>query len=174
MASEETLLRTREHGKALVGPVLVQLLLLAAHIGLYVWAPFQSGWDVWDSWGPLILHGIVGILELVYAIVPALTWWLSSFIVTSHRVEAHWGILNRVSRDIPLDRIVSVSVERGLIDRIFGAGTLVFHDSASIAMSDPRDRRNPDIRSGVRFTDVPRVFRVKAAIDDATAALRAR
>ncbi len=75
-------------------------------------------------------------------IIPLLRWKTTHFIVTTDRVMAREGVLNRTGLDIPLSRINSVRFEHGLIDRIWGAGTLII-ESAS---DDP-----------LEFDDIPHV-----------------
>lgn len=154
---EEVLVRLRTHPKILVGPVVVQIVLIACHVGLVAAWPTGGFGVTWiDDWGPLALHAVVVVLEIAYAIIPVLRWWMSICTVTTRRVVRQWGIAVRRTYEIPIDRIVSVTTERGILDRIFGCGTLVLHDAGYA----------PNSTAGVRFHDVPRVENVQDIIDD--------
>lgn len=168
---ETVLLRLRTHPKVLFQPAVVQLLLIAAHVALYIFWPASTGYQWLDEWGQLSLHGVIALVELHYVATPALRWWNAAFTVTNHRLIETWGILYRNSREIPLERIGSVTEERGILDRIFGAGTLVFHDTAMMGFDDHQPKRGLQQRAstgrvGVRFHDVPRFFEVRQQIDD--------
>lgn len=168
---ETAILRLRTHPKVLFQPALIQLVLIAAHIGLARYWPATLG-DPWlDEWGQLVAHGVIAAVELFYVAIPALRWWNAEFTVTNRRLIETWGVLYRNSRDIPLDRIASVTEERGILDRIFGAGTLVFHDAGFVDLGTPTKRglqqRPGDSRVGVRFHDVPRVHMTRQVIDQA-------
>ena len=159
-AGEQVLLRIRTHPKVLFKPAVIQLALIVAHVAVVLYFPAATGFELVDEWGQQVLHGLILLLELTYTVTPALSWWHTVFVATDRRLLEHWGILSRHVREIPLDRIASVDTERGILDRIFGCGTLVFHDVAAIAAVG-RGQRG----SGIRFHDVPRVAAVRELID---------
>lgn len=171
VAGEQELLRVRTHPKVLFQPFVIQLALIAAHIAVHKFFPQSTGYQWLDDWGQLAVHGIIALVEISYVVIPALRWWNADFIVTNRRLEEHFGVLYRSAREIPLDRIASVSVERGILDRIFGCGTLVFHDAALLDPTtigrSPLAKRSGQGNVGIRFTDVPNVLRVRELIDQA-------
>lgn len=156
---EQVLFAGHTHVKILVRPVLAQLLLLAAHVALLRYLPEDLGVEALTNWAPLVLHGLLLAAEVWYALLPTLRWWCSVFEVTDRRVRARWGVLYKNSREIHLDRITQVNEERGILDRLFGCGTLLIHDAASHA-------------DGIRFHDVPRFRQVRTLLDDARHAAR--
>lgn len=81
----------------------------------------------------------------------------------------HWGMLYKNAREIPLDRIASGSTERGIRDRIFRCGTLVFHDAAVQQHQNrsPLTRRPRDGDVGIRFHDIPNYAHVERVVDSA-------
>ena len=170
-APEKILVRRRTHGKVLFWPAVIQIVLLAAHVALAIVWPADGFGIAWvRDWGQLTVHGLIACIEVGYAILPFLRWWNAVFTVTNHRVSRQWGILWKNSYETPIDRITSVSLERGLLDRIFGCGTLVLNDSAHTYA--PRknyslfSRATGDGRGdGVRFYDIPHVKQVQATID---------
>lgn len=158
MSAEQLLFSGHTHAKILVKPITAQIGLLAAHIALLKYLPSDIfGLDV-SGWLPWLLHGLLFVGELWYAIIPALQWWFSKFEVTNRRVRMRWGVLHKHSREIHLDRITQINEERGIIDRIFGAGTIIIHDAANTA--------------GIRFHDVPNFGYVRDLLDDARHAAR--
>lgn len=164
------LFTTRSHWKLLFPLFVAQIVLLAAHLAIMKWYPdnFQTQIEVIDEWDTTVLHGIVFILELWYVIVPVIRWRTSTFTVTNKRVYQDWGILYRHHREIPLKKVVSVEVERGIIDRIFGCGTLVFVDAAAAAAQETHgawNRHPGPEKKGVRFHDVPNIKTVKEGVD---------
>ncbi|TDP89560.1 PH (Pleckstrin Homology) domain-containing protein [Leucobacter luti] len=167
--AETVLWSGRTHWKILAGPALVQLVLIAVHVALAMFWPSSTGVTWVDAWGQLAVHSIVLMLEIWYVVVPVMRWTHSTFTVTSRRVTRRWGVLYKHSREIPVDRIVSVAVERGIIDRLFGCGTLVFHDAAAGMQPQTHGAWNKgnigEQTAGVRFHDVPHVFKVQKLVD---------
>lgn len=172
--ADQTILRLRTHPKILVGPVLAELVLIVAHVLVAQhWHLLTGwGWQAFDRWSALVVHGFLAVLGLAWAVVPTLRWWAGTFILTTTAVSQHWGIIMRRSRSIQLDQIVTVDTERGLLDRIFGCGTLIFQDaSAQPSSPDGAIMTRPGGRgSGIRFHDVPKVQEVLAAIQKARGA----
>jgi uncharacterized membrane protein YdbT with pleckstrin-like domain len=119
---EEIVLRLHPHGKTLVRPALLLLLIVAAAIVLILVLPASTA-----SLLPIRLG--VGALALVAAVVafgvPFLRWRTTIYELTSRRLRLRVGILTRSGRDFPLNRISDVSFRQGVIDRIFGCGTLI-------------------------------------------------
>lgn len=165
---ENVLYVARTHPKVLFRALLVQAALLALHIFLLnVW-PASLGWDTADKWGAPITHAFILGLEIWYVFIPTLQWWNSSFILTNKRVKNDWGVLYKQSREIDLARIASISEERGVLDRMFGCGTLNFYDAAAGSQphtSGPWNRNRSE--GGVRFHDVPKVKEVRAMVEKA-------
>lgn len=168
---ETPLLSLRTHPKVLVKPAFAQLLLIGLHILVARFFPADTGVAEINQWGPVVLHSIIALIELAYVLVPTLAWMNARFTVTDRRLEEHWGVLYKNAREIPLDRIASVTVERGILDRIFGCGTLIFYDSAltggHVGGSSPLSQRSGGDTVGIRFTDVPHVLHVQQVIDQA-------
>jgi len=95
---------------------------------------------------PLFL--MVGLIVWLF-FAPFVRWRTTHFIVTTDRLMAREGVIKRTGIDIPLGRINSVQFEHGLLDRVFGCGTLII-ESAS---DEP-----------LRFDDIPKVERVHTII----------
>jgi uncharacterized membrane protein YdbT with pleckstrin-like domain len=143
---ERVVWSTRTHVKALFVPVLV--LVLAAGIGGFLSSLPETHQRFW-----LILIWVLAALAiLVYSVWPFLKWLTTTYTVTDRRLTTHRGVINRSGHDIPLARISDVSYEKGLVDRIFGCGTLVISDASE--------------QGRVALDDVPRVERLQLQLSD--------
>lgn len=144
---EHVVVHSHPHFKMLIFPVLALIVTLGVGIWLAVLAKDATApWDLIS----LIAIGVVGLGLIVWLfLAPFVRWRTTHFIVTTDRLIAREGVLKRTGIDIPLSRINSVQFEHGLLDRVFGCGTLVI-ESAS---DEP-----------LRFDDIPRVERVHTVI----------
>jgi membrane protein YdbS with pleckstrin-like domain len=119
---EQMVMELREHAKALLWPVVLLLVLVAAVVATLGLSPS----DVVTS----VVLGLCTVAAVVWVLVPWIRWRTTSYTVTTHRIAQRSGIITRVGRDIPLYRINDVALEQGLVDRIFGCGTLVVSDAS--------------------------------------------
>ena len=172
---ERVLLRLRTHPKVLFQPVVIQIALIAAHIALYLYWPASTGFALVDEWGQLCAHVLIALVELTYTVLPTLRWYNAVFVVTDRRLQEHWGVFYRSAKEVSLDRIASVSTERGILDRIFGCATLVFHDATvqQAPQRSPLTQRSGHGNDGIRFHDIPRYAEVARTIDAARFGSRA-
>ena len=116
-AGEQPVLLLHPHWKTLIRPVLVAVLVVAIALIAVVAIPNVAARGA---------VGVVAILVLmVWLIVPVLRWRTTTYELTTKRLRTRYGIVTRRGRDIPLTRINDVSFEKGLLDRLLGAGRLV-------------------------------------------------
>ncbi|OZM75067.1 hypothetical protein CFN78_02505 [Amycolatopsis antarctica] len=144
---EYVVVHKHPHFKMLVVPIVILLVTL----GLGIWLGILAQ-DVAPPWDlvSLIAIGVVGLVLIIWLfIVPFMRWRTTHFIVTSDRVIAREGVIKRTGIDIPMSRINSVQFEHGLLDRVFGCGTLLI-ESAS---DEP-----------LKFDDIPKVEQVHTHI----------
>jgi membrane protein YdbS with pleckstrin-like domain len=142
---EKVVLHKHPHWKMLLLPYIVLIITLGVGVWLAILAQDLS-WSL-IAW---IAIGAVGLGLIVWLfLVPFVRWRTTHFIVTTDRVMAREGVINRTGIDIPLSRINSVRFEHGLIDRIVGCGTLII-ESAS--------------QEPLEFDDIPKVERVHTLI----------
>ena len=123
---EQVVLHKHPHWKMLILPVLLFLIIVGAGAFLAALVGKQS-WHL-PVWIAIAAVGLALICWLT--LNPLLRWKTTHFIVTTDRVMMREGVLNRTGLDIPLSRINSVQFRHGIIDRIWGAGTLII-ESAS-------------------------------------------
>ncbi|MGH3436565.1 MAG: PH domain-containing protein [Sciscionella sp.] len=123
---EEIIVHQHPHWKMLIVPVII--FVIAVGGGAYL-ATLLAG----QSWrlAGWIAIGVVAVALVVWGTLgPLIRWRTTHFIVTSERVMAREGVLKRTGIDIPLFRVNSVQFRHGVVDRLFGCGTLVI-ESAS-------------------------------------------
>jgi membrane protein YdbS with pleckstrin-like domain len=142
---EYVVLSVRSHGKALIWPVAVLFLVVAALITTLMMAPHNS---------VLALGAAVVAIPVlvVWSLFPFMAWMSSTYTVTNRRLITRHGVLTRTGRDIPLFRINDVAYQMGLIDRILGCGTLIISDATE--------------KAGVVLPDIPNVEQVQLQISD--------
>ncbi len=117
---EQPVLLLHPHWKTLIRPILVAVLVVAVAL---VAEALIRGSDAMAGRGAV---GVVTVLVLmVWLIVPVLRWRTTTYELTTKRLRTRFGIVTRHGRDIPLTRINDVSFEKGLLDRLLGAGRLV-------------------------------------------------
>jgi uncharacterized membrane protein YdbT with pleckstrin-like domain len=142
---EQVVIHKHPHGKMLVLPVLVLLLVVAtaSFLAALVSAQFWAPW----AWLALAVIGIGLIVR--FTVVPVVRWRSTHFVVTNRRVLVREGVFSRHGIDIPMSRINSVQFRHTLLERLLGSGTLVI-ESAS---DEP-----------LEFADIPGVEQVYAML----------
>ena len=143
---EDVVVSTRTHAKALILPGLALVLSLVAAVTatLLLGAGLAGTILTWLAW--LVAAAVI----VWFSVVPAIRWWTTSYTFTTRRFIMRTGFVSREGRTIPLNRISGVDFEVGVIDRIFGCGTLVVNDASASGM--------------VRVHDIPEVEKVQLAI----------
>ena len=128
---EHVVVSTRTHPKALVLPGLVVLVALAGSV-------FLDG--LVDGSTPSLLVWVLLLVALVWFLVgPLLRWLTTTYTFTNRRFIKRSGFVAKEGRTIPLNRISGVDFEIGVIDRIFGCGTLVVSDASTAGSVMLRD-----------------------------------
>lgn len=117
---ERVVLETREHWKHLLGVIGVTLLAIAGLVLVLIFAPDEG----FFTWLRTVAWIVFGLIILIFAVWPWLTWFMKGYTLTNERLVTRTGVITRKGRDIPLDRINDVAFEQGLIDRMVKAGTL--------------------------------------------------
>jgi membrane protein YdbS with pleckstrin-like domain len=143
--NEHVVLSVRSHGKALIGPAVVLVMVVAGVITVLMLNPNNGivGWGALAVAVPLLL---------LWSLTPFLRWMTTTYTVTTRRLITRTGVITRSGRDIPLFRINDVAYEKGLLDRLLGCGTLIISDATE--------------KAGVVLADIPNVERVQLQITD--------
>jgi uncharacterized membrane protein YdbT with pleckstrin-like domain len=92
------------------------------------------------------------LVVLRACVVPFLRWMTTTLVVTDRRVSTRQGILRSRTRDVSLWRIADVVVERTLLQRLNGSGTLLLDTTGE--------------RGGLVVRDVPGVTAVAAELNE--------
>jgi uncharacterized membrane protein YdbT with pleckstrin-like domain len=135
--------RFRGHARRLTWSALV--LVAVAGAGGYFYdnlpAPFQN-------W---MLLAAAGVVVLLLVFLPYLRWWGRVYTITTRRVIERRGVLAVKRRELTHVRGYTVQVRRGLLQRIWGAGSLTL----SNGVDEP-----------LRLTNIPSVELVHEALVD--------
>lgn len=134
------------HAKALALPGFLFVALAVLTGSLLALLPPE-----WGIVGDAVVIGIAVVLAVIFAVIPFFRWLSTTYTVTSRRIVTRTGIFNRVGHDLPLRRINDVRLEKGLIDRMFGCGTLVLTTASETPLTLP---------------DVPEVTQVHELINE--------
>ena len=142
---EHVVVSTRTHPKVLLFPLLVLVLVLAVAAFL---SRLGEG-DVADI-GHIVVW-IVAALAIIWWVGRAFIDWATTwYTFTNRRFIKRSGLVAKEGRTIPLNRISGVDFEIGVIDRIFGCGTLVVSDASE--------------QGRVELHDIPRVEQVQLQV----------
>jgi len=144
---EHIVLSTRTHVKALILPAVV-LIVIAALAGYLSSLPDGDHAGTW-RW---VLWVITALLLLWFCVKPFLDWLTTTYTFTNRRLITRTGLLTRRGHDIPMNRISDISYEKGLVDRIFGCGTLIVSDASE--------------QGRVPLKDIPRVEEAQLRVSD--------
>lgn len=144
---EHVVLSTRTHVKALFLPVVV-LIIVAGLAGYLSSLPTGDSAAIW-RW---VIWVVAGLLVLWFVVAPFLQWLVTAYTVTNRRLITRTGVFTRRGHDIPLNRISDVSYEKGILDRIFGCGTLVIADASELGR--------------VELNDIPQVEKAQLMLSD--------
>ena len=141
---EHVVVSTRTHVKALILPGLGLLLALA--LAIFLVGLLDS--SVVD----LVIWGLFLVAVVWFVVGPLLRWLTTTYTFTNRRFVKRSGFISKEGRTIPLNRISGVDFQIGVIDRIFGCGTLVVSDASTAG--------------SVLLHDIPRVEEVQLQVAD--------
>lgn len=120
---ERVVVHTRTHAKALIVPVLLLVVILVADTVLTRWSDYVAlDWAIW-----VVSVAVFGL----FVLRPFVDWLTTTYTFTNRRFIKRSGLIAKEGRTIPLNRISGVDFEIGLVDRIFGCGTLVVSDAST-------------------------------------------
>ena len=144
---EHVVLSTRTHVKALIMPAVV-LIVIAGVAGYLSSLPDGDHAGTW-RW---VLWVITALLLLWFCVKPFLDWLTTTYTFTSRRLITRTGLLTRRGHDIPMNRISDIEYQKGLLDRIFGCGTLIISDASE--------------QGRVQLHDIPNVEQAQLRVSD--------
>ena len=143
---ERIVLTLHPHWKIVLMPIVILIgLAIAAAVLLAVIPHGRLAGPERIAVGALAL-----IIAIAFTLVPLLRWRTTTYELTTRRLRTRYGIVTRRGRDIPLTRISDVSFEKGVLDRLLGAGRLVVESAGE--------------HGQIVLTDIPHVEYVQATL----------
>jgi len=113
--NEEVVLDLRPHWLFLVGPSAALAVAVTAAIVV----------SNWTTRGVVLIPLLVVVLvTLGWFLLRVASWAATTLVVTNHRLVLRSGVLRR-GRELALDRIDDLTITRGLLARMLGAGDLL-------------------------------------------------
>jgi len=143
---EHLVLLLHPHWKTLIRPFAVAVIVIVIALIAEVLIPSTSAAAV----ERLVVAAVAILAVMLWLIVPVLRWRTTTYELTTKRLRTRFGIITRKGRDIPLTRINDVSFEKGLLDRLLGAGRLVVESAGE--------------HGQIVLTDIPRVEFTQATL----------
>ncbi|WP_200209439.1 PH domain-containing protein [Micromonospora coerulea] len=143
---EHVVLHLHPHWKALLRPILVLVLAVAAVVAGWLLLPDGDG-------GTIALYVIAALglaLVLWLGLWPFLVWRTTHYLFTDERVLLQEGVFSRNRRDLPLTRINDHSMHQRFLERLLGCGTLTIESAGERGQSV--------------LNDVPRVDQVQTKL----------
>lgn len=140
-AGERVVLNLRPHWKAMIWPVTVLVLAVAAVIASFVMLSVVAGY---------VVAGLAVIVVAWLTFWPWLVWRTTHYVLTNERVLLQTGVFSRERRDIPLSRVNDHSMSQKFIERILGCGTLTIESAGERGQSV--------------LTDIPHVEQVQTKL----------
>lgn len=135
--------RFRAHARRLSWSALV-LIAVAGAVG-YFYGNLPAPFENW------MLLTAAGVVVLLLVLLPYLAWWAHVYTITTRRVIERSGLLTGRRRELGHMRGYTIQVRRGILQRMWGAGTLVLSDGVDQPM---------------RLTNIPRVSLVHEVLVD--------
>jgi uncharacterized membrane protein YdbT with pleckstrin-like domain len=145
-SDERLVLHLHPHWKALIRPVFVLVLAVAAVVAGWVLLPGGSGGTV----GVYAIGAAALVLVLWLTIWPYIVWRTTHYVFTTERVLLQEGVFSRHRRDIPLKRINDHSMNQSFVERLLGCGTLTIESAGE--------------RGQTVLADIPGVERVQTTL----------
>ncbi|HET8661447.1 MAG TPA: PH domain-containing protein [Micromonosporaceae bacterium] len=143
---EHVVLHLHPHWKAMIRPVFVLLLAIAAVIAGLILLPDGSAGDI----GLYAIGAAALVLVLVLAFWPFVVWRTTHYVFTNERVLLQHGVFARDRRDIPLARVNDHSMSQTFTERLLGCGTLTIESAGERGQSV--------------LTDIPGVEKVQTTL----------
>lgn len=133
---EEVLRAFRPHWKSLVIPAIWTVLVI---VGLALVPRLPD-----EAWLRLAVIAILLLGLFVVAVIPALRWWFTQFVLTDERLVLRKGIVARSGVEIPLEVVNDVIFSQTVFERLLGFGDLVIESAGEMGQSRFSNIPKPD------------------------------
>lgn len=118
---ERVVMHLHPHWKAMVRPILILIVILAAIIATWIFID--------NAILLLIVAGLGLIAFVMFCLWPFMKWRSTHYVFTNERIIMREGVFSRDGRDIPLDRVNDVSFHHSFFERLLGTGVLVIESA---------------------------------------------
>jgi uncharacterized membrane protein YdbT with pleckstrin-like domain len=136
---EQLVLDLRPHWIALVAPVAVTALIVAAVVAIFTFMP--EDWPAWTRW---LLMLLAMAAFVAYPARKFVAWVTSHFVVTTDRLIHRSGWFAKQSMEIPLENINDVRFAQTVFERLIGAGDLRIESAGEFGQQRFTDIRDPE------------------------------
>lgn len=143
---EHVVLHLHPHWKAMIRPVIVLVLAIAAVVAAFIFLPEGSAGMV----GTYAIGGVALLAVITLTFWPWIVWRTTHYVFTNERVLLQSGVFSRDRRDIPLARVNDHSMSQTFIERLLGCGTLTIESAGERGQS--------------QLTDIPGVEKVQTTL----------
>jgi uncharacterized membrane protein YdbT with pleckstrin-like domain len=145
-ADEHVVLHLHPHWKALIRPVLVLVLAIAAVVAGSVLLPEGDAGMI----GLYVIAALGLALVVWLSIWPVVVWRGTHYLFTNERVLLQQGVFSLDRRDIPLNRVNDHTMNQQFVERLLGCGTLTIESAGE--------------RGQTVLTDIPHVGQVQTKL----------
>jgi uncharacterized membrane protein YdbT with pleckstrin-like domain len=128
---EHVVLHLHPHWKALIRPVAVAVLAVAALVLGWIFLPDGGAGTV----GLYVIGAAALVLVAWLSLWPLLVWRTTHYVFTNERVLLQQGVFSRDRRDIPLSRVNDHSMTQRFVERLLGCGTLTIESAGERGQS---------------------------------------
>lgn len=132
---EHVVLHLHPHWKAMIRPVIVLVLALAAVVASFIWLGDGTGGAI----GRYAIWAVALLAVVVFTFWPWIVWRTTHYVFTNERVLLQSGVFSRDRRDIPMARVNDHSMSQTFIERILGCGTLTIESAGERGQSQLSD-----------------------------------
>lgn len=125
-AEERLIARFRGHARSLFWSAV--LLIAVFGLTAFFYDNLPDGYENW------MLLAAAGALILFGAVIPYIVWASRTYTVTTRRVIVKHGIGARQRREMSHVRGYTIGVRRGILQRMWGAGTITLSNGVDAPM----------------------------------------
>jgi uncharacterized membrane protein YdbT with pleckstrin-like domain len=128
---EHVVLHLHPHWKALIRPIVVLVLAIAAVVVGVLLLPESGGGSI-----ALAVIGAIALIGVLWlGLWPFLVWRTTHYLFTNERVLLQQGVFSRDRRDLPLARVNDHSMNQRFVERLLGCGTLTIESAGERGQS---------------------------------------
>lgn len=124
LPNESRVITVRKHPAVLIRPIVFLVLGLVIAGLLTEFIGRHNGYALLVIW-------LLWLAVLGYLVYQALQWWVSYFVVTSHRFLQTGGLISRKVTMLPLVKVTDVIFERNFRARLLGYGRLTLESAGT-------------------------------------------